>query len=293
MSSTDLAVFDKTLQTTNIWLSELCDTIGPDRRAAWKVLGAVLRALRDRLPLELGAHLGAELPLLVRGAFYHQYQPHRLPLRFRDRGEFLDRVQQNLDDMHPLDVREAVVSVLHLLDVHLPAGQCEKLRGALPEEIRGLWRKSDASRLRGEGREDYRRGGRGYAGDERFRGDNERGFGARRHYEEEVYDSGNERSGRRSVGVEGDWNEGRYRASDERSYGGGFNGRRFNPSSSYAPRYEEDDRRLRTPYDDTNEDRRRGPGQPGWFEKPRAPALAPTWYGARNERRLNSRRGIP
>ncbi len=37
MSATGLEVFDKTLQTTNIWLDEMTSVIGPDRRLAWRV----------------------------------------------------------------------------------------------------------------------------------------------------------------------------------------------------------------------------------------------------------------
>jgi len=43
MSSTGLDVFDKTLQTTHIWLDELTQVIGPDRQVAWHVLGAAMR----------------------------------------------------------------------------------------------------------------------------------------------------------------------------------------------------------------------------------------------------------
>jgi uncharacterized protein (DUF2267 family) len=67
MSATGLDVFDKTLQTTHIWLNEITEAIGPDKQVAWHVLGAVLRTLRDRVPLQVAVHLGAELPLLVRG----------------------------------------------------------------------------------------------------------------------------------------------------------------------------------------------------------------------------------
>ena len=49
MAATGLDVFDKTLQTTNIWLDEIMEVIGPDRQVAWHTLGAVLRPLRDRL----------------------------------------------------------------------------------------------------------------------------------------------------------------------------------------------------------------------------------------------------
>ena len=44
MSATGLDVFDKTLQTTNIWLDEIMAKRGLDRQMAWHVLGAVLHA---------------------------------------------------------------------------------------------------------------------------------------------------------------------------------------------------------------------------------------------------------
>lgn len=44
MGTTGLDVFDKTLQTTNIWPDEIMEAVGPDRGLAWHVLGAVLRA---------------------------------------------------------------------------------------------------------------------------------------------------------------------------------------------------------------------------------------------------------
>ena len=66
MSATGLDVFDKTLQTTHIWLNDITEVIGPDKQVAWHVLGAVLRTLRDRVPLQVAAHLGA-LQGAVRG----------------------------------------------------------------------------------------------------------------------------------------------------------------------------------------------------------------------------------
>ena len=68
MSATGLDVFDKTVQTTNIWLNEIMDEMGPDRRHAWHMLGAVLHALRDRLHPDLAVKLGAQLPILACGA---------------------------------------------------------------------------------------------------------------------------------------------------------------------------------------------------------------------------------
>lgn len=96
MSATGLEVFDKTLQTTHIWLDEIMADHGPDRRVAWHMLGAVLRTLRDWLQIELAANLGAELPLLIRGAYYDRYRPHNLPTNSRSLEEFLQRVAEEM-----------------------------------------------------------------------------------------------------------------------------------------------------------------------------------------------------
>ena len=69
MSAHGLEVFDRTFETTHIWLNEICSELGPDKHVAWKALSVVLQTLRDRLPLPLAAHLGAQLPLLIRSVY--------------------------------------------------------------------------------------------------------------------------------------------------------------------------------------------------------------------------------
>ena len=59
MSATGPDVFDKTLQTTNISPDDIMSELGPERQAAWHVLGAVLR---NRMQPDLGAHFGSQLP---------------------------------------------------------------------------------------------------------------------------------------------------------------------------------------------------------------------------------------
>lgn len=147
MSATGLDVFDKTLQTTNIWLNEIMDRIGPDRQVAWKVLSTVLHKLRDRLPIELSAHLGAQLPLLVRGAYYDQFEPAKMPSDCRSPEEFTAEVAEWLSDIRPVDPEEAIAAVFAVLSRHLSDGQVAKVRNALPKGIRMLWDGADAKVL--------------------------------------------------------------------------------------------------------------------------------------------------
>ncbi len=139
MAATGLEVFDRTLQTTNIWLDEIGGAIDGDRHLAWHTLGAVLTALRDRLPVELAAHLGAQLPLLIRGAYYEHFRPAIQPVPLRTADEFLDVVAENLAGARPVDVAEATQVVLAVLGRHVTPEQVDKVKHHLPQRIRALW----------------------------------------------------------------------------------------------------------------------------------------------------------
>jgi uncharacterized protein (DUF2267 family) len=139
MSATGLEVFDRTLQTTNIWLDEIMAELGPDRQVAWHALGSVLHALRDRLQVNLAVHLGAQLPLLVRGLYYDQWRPTEQVRKQRSAEVFLDHVSQGLSGIRPVNVQAATQAVLRVLNHHVDPYQVDKVRQALPESIRAMW----------------------------------------------------------------------------------------------------------------------------------------------------------
>ncbi|MDJ0977556.1 MAG: DUF2267 domain-containing protein [Erythrobacter sp.] len=145
MSTTILPLFDKSLQTTAIWLEEIQSEIGPDRAFAWRVLSVVLQNLRDHLPLELTAHLGAQLPMIVRGTFYDKFDPTGLPKQEHGADDFLTSISDGLHGSRGVDPREAVHSVFGVLDRHLSRGQIDKVIRSLPRGIRAMWPETEAA----------------------------------------------------------------------------------------------------------------------------------------------------
>ena len=121
MSANGLDVFDRTLEATHIWLNEICSELGPDKHIAWKVLSVVLHKLRDRLPMPLAAHLGAQLPLLVRGVYYDQFEPGRLSER-KSRNGFIAEVAEELSDSRPVNAEQAIRCVFGILTRHVSEG---------------------------------------------------------------------------------------------------------------------------------------------------------------------------
>jgi uncharacterized protein (DUF2267 family) len=139
MSTTGLDVFERTIHKTNAWLKELMQELATEsRHDAYVALRAVLHALRDRLPVEEVAQLGAQLPMLIRGMYYEGWDPTDKPVRERRLEGFLAgmavELPNDVDDPEP--VARAVFSVLAK---RVSEGEIEDIKQLLPTPIRELW----------------------------------------------------------------------------------------------------------------------------------------------------------
>jgi uncharacterized protein (DUF2267 family) len=140
MSATGLEVFDTTLQRTHTWLKDLMLVLGwQDRRKAYQALRATLHALRDRLTVEETAHLGAQLPMLIRGFYYEGWDPTGKPVKARHREQFLERIREHFRDDERVDPELVAAAVFMVLASRVTEGEIEDVLHVLPSEIRDLW----------------------------------------------------------------------------------------------------------------------------------------------------------
>jgi uncharacterized protein (DUF2267 family) len=141
MSATGVTAFDSTLQTTHIWLNEICEEAGwgHDPQRAYHALRAVLHAVRDRLRPEEAAGFAAQLPLLVRGAFYEGWHPAGTPARARSTDEFLAPVAAAFRDTPEDEPADVARAVLRVVKRHVSAGEVADVVSVLPADVRTLW----------------------------------------------------------------------------------------------------------------------------------------------------------
>jgi uncharacterized protein (DUF2267 family) len=131
---------DHTVQLTHIWINDL------DARLEWnnkprsyRLLKAVLHAVRDWLPVNEAANLGAQLPGLLRGAYYEQWRPAATPVRKRSKEDFLAYVTRQFRN-DPLEhPAQEVMEALRLLTSKITPGEIEDVRHSMPEDIRNFW----------------------------------------------------------------------------------------------------------------------------------------------------------
>lgn len=131
-------VFSSTLQKTDTWLHDIRERLGweTDQRA-YVALRAVLHTLRDRLPVMEAVHLGAQLPMLIRGMYYEGWTPLDKPLKFT-RDEFLMCVATYFRNEPMLDIARVVRTVLEVMIGHTDPGQMSKIAGLLPRDFADL-----------------------------------------------------------------------------------------------------------------------------------------------------------
>lgn len=131
---------DKTVQLTHEWINEIeAELQVRDKHFAFQSLRAVLHVLRDRLPLQEAAHLGSQLPQLIRGIYYENFNPRQLPVKDRKAEEFLGRILEQMPGWDIIDPERIARSVFQVLKRRISEGEIRDVRANFPKAIAPLW----------------------------------------------------------------------------------------------------------------------------------------------------------
>lgn len=139
MSDFEPSIIERSVEKAHIWLKELASELGvEDRRYAYRALRAVLHALRDRLTVDVAAKLAAQLPTLIRGIYYEDWDPSRTPLPIHDVDAFLDHVVREGRMSGETEASLAVTAVARVLREHVTEGEIDDVLAVLPDKLRVL-----------------------------------------------------------------------------------------------------------------------------------------------------------
>lgn len=137
MVANPFAGLESTLEKTKTWVHEVMDELErTDPAEAYHALRAALHALRDHLPLEEVAHLGAQLPLLVRGVYYEGWRPRAA--HDRDVSGALAEMRHELGPASDLDPELALRAALAVVQRHISPGEMADVTRALPRRWRAM-----------------------------------------------------------------------------------------------------------------------------------------------------------
>ncbi|MGH2911385.1 MAG: DUF2267 domain-containing protein [Solirubrobacteraceae bacterium] len=139
MSDTDPSIIEHSVEKAHIWLKEIAAELGvEDRHYAYRALRAVLHTLRDRLTVDVAAKLAAQLPTLIRGIYYEDWDPSRTPLPIHDVEAFLDHVVSEGRMAGETEASVAVTAVARVLREHITPGEIDDVLAVLPDKLKVL-----------------------------------------------------------------------------------------------------------------------------------------------------------
>jgi uncharacterized protein (DUF2267 family) len=138
MSEQGLETIESTTQKTHEWIARVAESMHMEKRDAYKCLRAVLQTLRDRLPVDLAVHFGAQLPILVRGLYYEGWEPSKVPIKM-SREEFLEAVRTKIVADRVIDPVETVQNVLAVVASHMGDGEMQKVMDSFPRDMQSLF----------------------------------------------------------------------------------------------------------------------------------------------------------
>ncbi|GGP43465.1 DUF2267 domain-containing protein [Streptomyces calvus] len=137
MPATHPPDFEHAIHTTNIWLKAVAQALGSeDRHLAHRVLRAWLHTFRDRLTVDVAAHVAAQLPELLRGVYYDGWNPSAVPIKY-DRDGYVNRFAQEAK-IAPEDVPRTAAAVTSVVREHFSPGALESAVEQLPRDIRDV-----------------------------------------------------------------------------------------------------------------------------------------------------------
>jgi uncharacterized protein (DUF2267 family) len=136
---TEPAIIERSVEKASIWLKDVASELGEDdRQYAYRALRAVLHVLRDRLTIEVAAKLAAQLPTLIRGIYFEDWDPSRTPMPAYTIDTFLEHVVSEGRFSGETEASVAVTAVVSVLRKRLAPGEIDGILAVMPEKLRVL-----------------------------------------------------------------------------------------------------------------------------------------------------------
>jgi uncharacterized protein (DUF2267 family) len=131
------AIIERSAEKANIWLKDVASQLGDgDLRHAYRVLRAVLHVLRDRLTIDLMAKLAGQLPTLIRGIYYEDWDPNRQPMPPHTVDTFLEHVVSEGRFSGESEASVAVTAIATVLRRRLTLDEMDAILAVIPEKLR-------------------------------------------------------------------------------------------------------------------------------------------------------------
>jgi len=124
---------------TNQWIDQMAEELDTDdSKYALRLLRAYLHTLRDRLGVNEAAQLAAQMPDVLRGVYYANWVPSRVPTKYHDAEGFLTAIAEEAQLAGTTEASFAVSAGSAVLRAHISSGEIDDIVAALPAQVGAL-----------------------------------------------------------------------------------------------------------------------------------------------------------
>ena len=129
-------------------VNELAEELGipDDKETAFRIMRAVLRALRNQITIEESFKLLPQLPMVIKGLYVEQWKISKKPEHVRTVHDFVSAVRHEDRPVgaHDLftfkDGVNAVMAVFKVLRAHVSEGEIDDIISVMPGPLKELWK---------------------------------------------------------------------------------------------------------------------------------------------------------
>jgi uncharacterized protein (DUF2267 family) len=137
MSIKSVDAVERSVHKTNEWVKAMAAELGiDDREDAWRLLRTDLQVLRDELTVDEAAQLAAQLPMVLRGAFWEGFDPGHQPAKLRRREDFLARFAERAQLGDLTEAARAAGAASRVMSDRITEGEMNDVFAQLPSEVR-------------------------------------------------------------------------------------------------------------------------------------------------------------
>lgn len=127
---------------TRTWFKEIEEMLNlQSEEDAKAMLLAVLHTLRDHMMIHEAVHLGAQLPVLIRGYYYEGWKPREKPERVKDLAQFMEDVALKIGTARLSkgpDAGKITEELFKYLGKKITPGEINDIKAGLIKEIADL-----------------------------------------------------------------------------------------------------------------------------------------------------------
>lgn len=135
----DIKALSKTCQETGEVLNSLmAEGVFESRHDAFKLLRITMQVIRDRIGVGEAVHLGGQLPALLRGFFFENWNYNNHIRRAKTQEAFKKDISSRIKGNEYLNLDEALEPTLRILLSLIDPNEAKQVIHCLPKEVQTL-----------------------------------------------------------------------------------------------------------------------------------------------------------